>query len=153
MDYAYVLEKITNLIPFAADFENIAFDKALSIFASLIFVGAFMLQFFSIYRHGGRDAVVSMLTWLLVACLCLTVAGYYWQQERDFFQAVLLLFLTGGALSCFLVSLVSRKTLDQESARRKVEVASAPSKTDQFVVAAAEFRERLAQARSRKAHS
>ena len=78
----------------------------MSIGASLIFVGVFVLQFFAIYRHGGRDAVVSMLTWLLVACLCLTVAGYYWQQERDVFQAVLLLILTGGALSCFLFSLV-----------------------------------------------
>lgn len=150
MDIVSLMESIASLWSIAPGFGEIAFDKVVSIGASLIFVGVFVLQFFSIYRHGGRDAVVSMLTWLLVACLCLTVAGYYWQQERDVFQAVLLLTLTGGALSCFLISFVSRTTLDLELERRNFDISTVSSRSAQVEVAAAEFRERLAKARERK---
>jgi len=143
------MQAFTSLMPDAANFQEVALEKVVSIGGSLIFVGVFVLQFFSIYRHGGRDAIVSMLTWLLVACLCLAVGGYYWQQQRDFFQAVLLLCLAGGALSCFLISLISRKTLEEEAERRKSEVASVPSSSDQMIAASTAMRERLAKARHR----
>ncbi|HQW20386.1 MAG TPA: hypothetical protein PLI90_06910 [Rhodocyclaceae bacterium] len=150
MDTVSLMHIFTILMPAAANLQDVPLDKVASIGASMIFIGVFILQFFSIYRHGGRDAVVSMLTWLLVACLCLAVAGYYWKQERDFFQAILLLCLTGGAISCFLVSLLSRKTLVQESERRKSETAVTPGYSDQAVIAANAVRERFAQARTRK---
>src|ERR1035437_10327031 len=127
------MQAFSSLAPIAAGFQVIALEKAVSIGGSLIFVGVFMLQFFSIYRHGGRDAIVSMLTWLLVACLCLAVAGYHWQQQRDFFQAILLLCLAGGAISCFLISLISRKTLEQEAERRKSEAVATPSASTQAI--------------------
>ena len=149
MDTASLMQAFTSLIPDAASFQDIPLDKVVSIGGSMIFVGVFILQFFSIYRHGGRDAVVSMLTWLLVACLCLAVAGYYWQQQRDFFQAILLLCLAGGAVSCFLISLLSRKTLEQEVVRRKSEAVAMPSTSNQASAAAAAIRERLAKARQR----
>ena len=146
-----IMITIKNLLPVVvAGFTDHGFEKALSVVASLIFVGAFILQFFSIYRHGGRDAVVSMLTWVLVACLCTAVAGYYWQQQRDFFQVVLLLILTGGALSCFLISIIARSTLDEEVARRKGEASPDTTRDDQLEHAAAAIRERLAVARKRK---
>lgn len=144
------MERIAGLLAVSPALGEVALDKAISMGASLIFVGVFVLQFFSIYRHGGRDAVVSMLTWLLVACLCLTVAGYYWQQERDVFQAILLLILTGGALSCFMISFASRATIDMEIERRSHDSAAVSEKTAQLEQASAEFRERLAKARQRK---
>jgi vacuolar-type H+-ATPase subunit I/STV1 len=151
MDTSSLLQAFSSLAPVAASFQEISLEKVVSIGGSLIFVGVFILQFFSIYRHGGRDAIVSMLTWLLVACLCLAVAGYYWQQQRDFFQAVLLLCLAGGALSCFLVSLISRDTLKQEAERLKSEAMVMPNKSaEEANAAAAAIRERLAKARHRK---
>lgn len=126
-------------------------EKLLSVIASLIFVGAFVLQFFSIYRHGGREAVVSMMTWVLVASLCSALAGYYWQQQRDFFQVILLLILSAGALSCFLISALSRKTLEQEIQRRKIEDAPANHQLEAEIAnTASTMRHRLAQARQRK---
>ncbi len=131
--------------------QDMDFDKVLSICASLVFIATFILQFFSIYRHGGRDAVVSMMTWVLVAGLCTALAGLYWQQQRDFFQVVLLLILAGGALSCFLISAMSRETLQQEVARRKGEAAGGVSALDSAIEdKAAAMRERLALARQRK---
>lgn len=146
-----IMITIKNLLPLVlAGYDELGFEKALSVVASLIFVGAFILQFFSIYRHGGRDAVVSMLTWVLVAGLCAAVAGYYWQQQRDFFQVVLLLILTGGALSCFLISIIARGTIEEEVQRRKAEVGPDSSRDDQLEHTAAAMRERLALARKRK---
>ena len=131
--------------------QDMDFDKVLSICASLVFIATFILQFFSIYRHGGRDAVVSMMTWVLVAGLCTALAGLYWQQQRDFFQVVLLLILAGGALSCFLISVMSRETLQQEVERRKGEAAGEASALDSAIEdKAAAMRERLALARQRK---
>ena len=133
-----------------AGLDGIGIEKAVGLGAALIFVGAFILQFFSIYRHRGRDAVVSMMTWVLVACLCMTVAGYYWQQQRDFFQVVLLLFLAGGALSCFMLSAMSRQTLAEESARRKGESIVPSEREAQAEQLAADIRARFADARRRK---
>ncbi len=145
------MNTINNLLLLvAAGYDEIGFDKALSVVASLIFIGTFILQFFSIYRHGGRDAVVSMLTWVLVACLCAAMAGYYWQQQRDFFQVVLLLILTGGALSCFLISIFARNAIEDEVERLKAESGQETNREDQIEQAAAAMREKLAIARKRK---
>lgn len=136
-----------------ASYDALGFEKALSLTASFIFVGVFLLQFFSIYRHGGREAVVSMLTWFLVAGLCTVLAGYYWQQQRDFFQVILLLILTAGALSCLLMSYMARHTIAEEVVRRQTEstmMAVHPDPMDQAIVA---MRDRLALARKRKEHA
>ncbi|MBP9713510.1 MAG: hypothetical protein KBD60_07430 [Sterolibacterium sp.] len=137
------------LLLIATSFDALGYEKALGMLASLIFVGVFILQFFSIYRHGGRDAVVSLLTWVLVACLCASLAGYYWQQQRDFFQVVLLLILTAGALSCFLLSIVARSTLNEEVERRKGDAVADAPRDDQFAQVAKTMRERIALARQR----
>lgn len=136
-----------------ASYDALGFEKVLSLTASFIFVGVFLLQFFSIYRHGGREAVVSMLTWFLVAGLCTVLAGYYWQQQRDFFQVILLLILTAGALSCLLMSYMARNTIAEEVVRRQAEstvMATHPDPMDQAIVA---MRDRLALARKRKEHA
>ena len=135
-----------------ASYDALGFEKVLSLTASFIFVGVFLLQFFSIYRHGGREAVVSMLTWVLVAGLCTVLAGYYWQQQRDFFQVVLLLILTVGALICVLMSYMARSTIAEEVVRRQMESTGAreishDDEMDQAIVA---MRDRLALARKRK---
>jgi uncharacterized protein involved in response to NO len=139
------------LVLSAASLEALGFEKVLSVVASLLFVGVFILQFFSVYRHGGRDAVVSMMTWVLVACLCAALAGYYWQQQRDFFQVVLLLILTGGAISCFLLSIIARVTLGEEAERRRTERGEiTANRDDQVSQAIADMRGKIALARQRK---
>lgn len=150
MDAASLIQTFASLVPTVAKLQEVPLEKVASIGASMIFVGVFVLQFFSIYRHGGRDAVVSILTWLLVACLCLAIAGFYWQQERDFFQAVLLLCLAAGAVSCFLVSLASRKTLEKEAGRRKSEAAPSSAAASAQVMSSVDaMRQRFARARTR----
>ncbi len=130
--------------------QELGFDKILSVIASLVFIATFILQFFSIYRHGGRDAVVSMMTWVLVAGLCTALAGLYWQQQRDFFQVILLLILAGGALSCYLISILSKETLKQEVERRRFEKPVSSALDSAVEDKAAAIRERLALARQRK---
>ena len=136
-----------------ASYDALGFEKVLSLTASFIFVGVFLLQFFSIYRHGGREAVVSMLTWFLVAGLCTVLAGYYWQQQRDFFQVILLLILTAGALSCLLMSYMARNTIAEEVVRRQTESTAMAAHPDSMDQAIAAMRDRLALARKRKEHA
>ena len=60
MDNISLMHIFTNLIPSIANLQDVPLDKIASIGASMIFIGVFVLQFFSIYRHSGRDAVAGI---------------------------------------------------------------------------------------------
>lgn len=107
---------------------------------------AISLQFITVLRHRGQDAVVNSFTWLLLAGFAAAVGAMVWQRHGDFFLMLTLEILASGALSGYLLNLRYRRLLAEVSAQRE---AAEYVPTEHENVAAA-LRERLRAARLAK---
>lgn len=90
------------------------------IISSAFAFAAITLQFLTVLRHKGQEAVVDAFTWVLLGAFSALVGALVWQQHGDFFLMLVLEFLAAAAISGYLLSLRYRKLLsDVEEDRKK----------------------------------
>lgn len=99
---------------------------ALLILSVAVAFVAICMQFLTVLRHGGKDAVVSSFTWLLLASFAAAVGALVWQEHGDFFLLLLMELLASGALAGGILNLRYRKLL-REVARERAAANHTPT--------------------------
>jgi uncharacterized membrane protein YfcA len=120
------------------------------IVSTAIAFGAIVMQFLALLRHQGEEAVVSSLTWLLLASFSVAMGAYFWREFSDFFLVLLMGLLALGALAGYLLNLSKREMLERVRRARALAQASRSEMTD----AAISLRLKLQRARqTRRNHA
>lgn len=88
------------------------------IVATAIATGAVLMQFLTLMRHHGEDAVVSSFTWLLLALFSVTMGAYFWRQYDDYFLVLLMGVLASGAIASYILNLSKREVIDEVRKKR-----------------------------------
>jgi hypothetical protein len=80
---------------------------------------AITLQFLTVLRHKGQDAVINSFTWLLLAAFAAAAGGLIWQRHGEFFLTLLMEILASGALAGTILNLRYRKLLKEVAKQRQ----------------------------------
>jgi uncharacterized membrane protein YfcA len=83
------------------------------IIATAIALGAIVLQFITLMRHDGRQAVVSSLTWVLLAGFAALMGALFYQTLQDFFLVLLMALLVAGATAGFVLHYIKSEQIRQ----------------------------------------
>lgn len=100
------------------------------IVSTAIAFGAIVMQFLALLRHQGDEAVVSSMTWLLLASFSVAMGAYFWREFSDFFLVVLMGLLALGAVAGYLLNLSKREMLERVRRARRRAQASQSEMTD-----------------------
>ena len=73
------------------------FTAAVVIISTAIALGAIVLQFITLMRHDGREAVLSSITWLLLAAFAALMGAVFYHTLHDFFLMLLMAMIVAGA--------------------------------------------------------
>lgn len=107
---------------------------------------AITLQFLTVLRHKGKDAVVNAFTWLSLAAFSASVGALLWQRHGEFFLMLVMEILASGAIAGTILNLRYRKMLAAIAQERK-----APEYVPtEFENVAASLRNKLRAAREQK---
>jgi len=125
-----------------------AFTATLVIVSTTIAFGAIVLQFIAVLRHDAHQAVLSSMTWLLLAAFAAAMGAYFHQTLGEFFMVLLMALLSAGGLAGLILNLGRREVIQR--AIEEQHTRFAPPTAEQ---AAAELRRKLDKARRKQATS
>ncbi len=83
-------------------------------------LGAIIMQFLTLVRHEGEQAVVSSMTWLLLASFSVAMGAYIWREYSDYFLVLLMGLLAAGAIAGYMLTLSKREIIDRVRRTRRV---------------------------------
>jgi hypothetical protein len=119
------------------------------IVSTAIATGAVLMQFLTLMRHEGEEAVVSSYTWLLLASFAVAMGAFFWRQHGDYFLVLLMGVLASGAMATFILNLSKRDVIERVRETRETTSGSTPELDD----AISTLRNKLKSAReARQAH-
>lgn len=127
-----------------------AFTALLVIVSTTIAFGAIVLQFFAVLRHDAQQAVLSSMTWLLLAAFGAAMGAYFHRSLGDFFLVLLMALLSAGGVAGLLLHLSRRATIAQAREERLIHRLSRRLSAEET---AAKLRQKLAQARGKSSSS
>lgn len=119
------------------------------IVSTAIATGAVLMQFLTLMRHEGEEALVSSFTWLLLASFAVTMGAFFWRQYGDYFLVLLMGVLASGAIASYILNLSKRDVIERVRESRQQLSGHLP----ELDTAVSELREKLKAAReSRHIH-
>lgn len=141
-----MLEKIPLLLQLP-DVTKVDLETAVVLILSVgVAFVAITLQFLTVLRHAGKDAVVNAFTWLLLAAFSAAVGALLWQRHGEFFLMLVMEILASGALAGTILNIRYRRMLGEiEKERQAPEYAPT-----EFENVAAALQNKLRAAREKK---
>ena len=111
----------------AAQAQSVDPIAALAIIVSTaIAIGAVFMQFLTLLRHEGEDAVASSFTWLLLASFAIAAGAFFWRQFGDYFLALLMGLLASGAMASFILNQTKRDVIERVKEARHPDAIFTP---------------------------